>query len=109
MDVSGDGNGMTGDLSCKGWYLPAKIAWNSLSDDAKSKVGIEVKERLAAWARANGESFDSSTGVFGAMGVNGFGLHANSDSTIPWIVAVTSVGVASIGAFAFLRKRKNED
>ena len=103
-----EGNG-----SCKtaGWYSSAKSAFNSQTSAQKSKI-LEHEPtgyRLAAWAEANGEHFNSSTGVFSLANpqINLYGNNSDSAHFVALIIVISLVSVTGIGGYFFIRRRKS--
>lgn len=106
----------TNDGSCKtqGWYVEAKAAYGDMHAEQKtlfntSSTFAAARERLIAWAVANGESFDPSNGTFAAnpriaiFGQNG----VDTDTTLIVIIA-SVVAVAAVGGYFFLRRKKEQ-
>ena len=117
----------TNDGSCQAWYNDMKKAFIALTDAQKeiilkseSNYGvvaektwkyIEVAERIAAWAIANGDSFNTETGAF-ALSLDG-ALNVRSarseKTTLPLILGIVGVGTLAIGALFLLKKRRKEN
>ncbi|GEM_PF-5350873 len=118
----------TNDMSCKneGWYSAAKTAFASLSKNQQSiiltssswykKVGTadltyaDAKARLAAWAEANNEVFNTSSGTFALKAASTNGLSASSSvNNAALIVAVIGTGLAAAGGLLFLHHRHRKE
>ena len=64
--------------------------------------------RLSAWATANHESFNSSTGVFSSRMADP--LNSENSGTISIVlVAVSAITVSSFGLYFFLKKKKKHN
>ena len=99
----------TGQCKSLGWYSAAKTAFSSKT--AAQKTAILAHEptsyRLAAWAKANGESFNTTTGAFSAITRISDTIISSSSGTIV-VVVVSSISLAAIcGYFLFKRKKEN--
>ncbi len=98
-----------GDGSCKsaGWYSAAKAAFSGKTAEQKSAILAHepTQYRLAAWAAANGESFDTSTGVFSSSG--NYFTATDSNSTLLIVIIISAVSVASLAALLIIKKRKH--
>lgn len=98
-----------GDGSCKsaGWYSAAKSAFSGKTAEQKSAILAHepTQYRLAAWAAANGESFNTSTGVFSSSG--NYFTATDSNSTLLIVIIISAVSVASLAALLIIKKRKH--
>ena len=94
------------------YYSTAKAFYNSASFSAAEKVQFagltDAVARLQAWARANGESFDPSTGFGNANNrINPIAnLGFKSANTMTVIIIVSLVAAGTVGGYFFIRKRK---
>ena len=108
--TEGDGSCMND--SANHYYSTAKAFYNSASFSADEKVQFagltDAVARLQAWARANGESFDPSTGFGNANNrVNPIAnLGFESANTITVIIIVSLIAAGTVGGYFFIRNRK---
>jgi len=90
------------------YYSTAKSKYNSLSAAQKEIFDgasyADARERLHAWAVANGEIFDSSHSFIPSTNTILPGME-NSGAVIA-IVVVSILSVSAIGGYFFIRKRK---
>lgn len=85
---------------CASRYSDAKAAFANLYDEGKASFLTNedfqnARNRLAAWAKANGEEFDSSTGLLSVssiMGANGFSTSSDD------VAATLAIGTIALGA-----------
>ena len=98
----------TGQCKASGWYSSAKSAFSTKTSAQKTKI-LEhdpTKYRMQDWAKANGETFNISTGSF-ASSPNVLPIVSNENANIVVIIVIISlVSVTAIGGFFFIRKRK---
>ena len=101
-----------GDGQCASYYADAKTAYAALSADEKALFNTHAgygsaKARLAAWALANGETFDAAAGTFTPNGAGSI-LNLKNNSNIAIIVVASTVLVAAslLGVLLVLKKRK---
>ena len=99
----------------KGWcsdtehdyYDFAKYAFKSMSAEQKDLVSAAALERLAAWARANGEQFDTSTKTFvDVLYTPTIDLGNNAGYVV--IIAVITVCALAFGVVILTHKRKHQ-
>ncbi len=98
----------TGQCKASGWYSSAKSAFSSKTSSQKSKI-LEhepTKYRMQDWAKANGETFNISTGAFSSSNSILPVISKNNSNTVALIVIISLVSVTAIGGFFFIRKRK---
>ena len=111
-----DPNDNTSGTACKGptgYYEVAKAAYNELTNDQKDIFATSSdtivnwgRQRLAAWAIANGESFDVTNHIFVAtQGI----INPVNSSLVIILVTIGAVLAVSISLFAITRKKKIED
>lgn len=101
-----------GDGQCASYYADAKTAYAALSADEKALFNTHAgygsaKARLAAWALANGETFDATAGTFTPNGAGSI-LNLKNNSNIAIIVVASTVLAAAslLGVLLVLKKRK---
>lgn len=116
---------VTNDGSCKsqGWYSAAVTAFGGLTANQKaiilnstSNYGTvsdalwtyrQVRDRLAAWAEANGETFNTSTGVFSvARFVTPLSNNIDGGQSVVIVIAVLSAITLMAIAGCVILKRK---
>lgn len=97
----------TGQCKSAGWYSSAKSAFSGKTADQKSDILAHepTSYRLAAWARANGETFNTSTGVFSAPIRIVDTVISSSSGTIA-IIVVSAISIAAVGGYFLFRKKK---
>lgn len=89
------------------YYGFAKTAYNGLTLGEKGELSSESLDRLAAWASANGETFDASEGTFTANRLNvEFSTEDNNMTIIIVVIAATSAIALSV--LLLLKKRKQK-
>ena len=110
-DVAFDDNRDTG--ACLTKYADAKAFYNTyLTANQKTALANDasynnLKERLTAWAAANGEVFNASAGTFSAAN-NTFAIFGEKDNnSVITIVVATSIALIAFGTF-FVLKRKQK-
>ena len=89
---------------CKTYYANAKSTFQTLSDEQIAEISQDALDRLAAWAKANGETFDPTEHTFKAAVNNA--MPSAKTSTIVVLAAVFGVTAALAGSLLFFRKRK---
>lgn len=100
-----------GDGSCAGYYPLAKAAYGKLTDEqieifVSDSDFSSAKARFKAWAEANDDAFDPSTGVLSAAHSTNLGF-SSKEAAMPLVVTVAALGTAAAaGFFLFQRKRK---
>ena len=100
----------TGECKSNGWYSSAKTAFNSKTSAEKTAILTHepTKVRFANWAAANGDSLNQTTGVITSLSkaiISPISSISNSSATVV-VIIVTLVSVTSIGAYVYLRRRK---
>lgn len=100
----------TGLCKSSGWYSAAKTALNGTYASYKTEIIAHepTAARLEKWARANGETFNPSTGVFGRVYVEPIST-VTSTSATAIVVIVTLVSLSVIGAYVYVRTRRKEN
>lgn len=93
------------------YYSTAKTAFNGLNTHQRSlftsnSAYASEWVRLSAWAASNGESLNGSNQL-AAVRINLITLDNNQNSTLIILVA-SMLGIAAIGGYFFLRKRKEQ-
>lgn len=99
---------------CEANYGAAKPEYNKLDVDQKALFAtgsafVDAAARFARWAIANGDSFNSTTGVLSAGLVNPVGAFDKRNDQIALIVAVIGVGLAAAGGLIFLHHRHRKE
>ena len=96
----------------KGWcsdsehnyYDFAKEAYKALSSEQKALIEEATLLRLAAWAKANGETFDPSAGTFTkAETLINYGSQSQSTAVI--IIIVSTMAITVVGVALILKKK----
>ncbi|MBO4667957.1 MAG: LPXTG cell wall anchor domain-containing protein, partial [Bacilli bacterium] len=99
-----------GDGSCKssGWYSAAKSAFSSKTASEKSDILAHepTKYRLAAWATANEETFNESTGTFSSNNQTIAIIENSATNTTIIIVVISTLSLVALGGFFFIKRRK---
>ena len=103
----------------KGYYVAAKAAFNSMSDDDRDEFYVysgvgqkyhDAYERLSWWATANGEELDVSGehAILKATSNGGIQTIINdgNNSTVIAIVIISTVSALAVGGYFFIRRRK---
>ena len=91
------------------YYANAKAVWNAMSSDERTAVSANAKARLAAWAAANGDTYDGGNGAIAAANALLPFTSGNETDVLPIIIVLALSSVAVTGAFFFLRKRKQQE
>ena len=94
---------------CATNYADAKSAFAALTDEAlESFLGdddfADARERLAAWATANSETFDPSDGSFSSVSFFNY-TRNTSDMTVAVLIIVASISISIICSTLFLKKK----
>ena len=97
--------------SCADYYDAAKAGYLALSEGEKALFNTNAsyasaRARLAAWAVANGETFDAANGTFSAARTNPVVNAIQNNNTIIIVVASTIALIAVAGIFVLRRKQK---
>ena len=100
-----------GYTSCADYYDAAKAGYLALSEGEKALFNTNAayasaRARLAAWAVANGETFDAANGTFSASRTNPVVNAIQNNNTIVIVVASTIALIAVAGIFVLRRKQK---
>ena len=107
-------NNPGGYTSCEDYYAAAKAGYLALSDGEKALFNTNVsyasaRARLAAWAVANGETFDTVNGTF-SLNTNMLPFNsANNMSLIAIIVLAAGSSVVLLGVLLTLKKRRKHN
>ena len=89
------------------YYSDAKEVWNAMSTTERGLVSSAAKDRLAAWATANGDSFDGGTGAIASSAVvNPLSAIANSNGATLIIIVASIVSLTAIGGYFLFKKKK---
>ena len=106
----------TGQCASAGWYTAAKAAFNAMSADARELFLTDAaytngKDRLIAWATANGDTIDgtnslvkASTNVVGAPITS---ENNNSTLMISLVVVCVAVSMTLLSTLIIIKKRKH--
>lgn len=110
-----DVNDHTGGNACKGeagYYAVAKEHYASLTADQKTFFATSeefrvarARERLAAWAVANGETFNPAEGTFTNIRLNPVNFIGGDTSGFAIIIVISTVSVLAFGLAIMLRKK----
>ena len=100
---------------CASRYSAAKTAFNTLKastygTDALNELNnnfADAMTRLSAWATANGQTFNSSTGSFSSKIVEPLEIKNTTYVSIA-IVAIVVVTAGSLGAYFLIKKKKHQ-
>ena len=99
--------------SCEDYYSNAKAGYIALSDGEKTLFNTNAayasaRARLAAWATANGETFDAVNGTFSSIN-NVMPLVNNTNrNTILIVILMASGSMILLGAFFMLNKKRKQ-
>ena len=113
MKMDSDLGGDITTPECADNYAAAKLAFASLSSEAKQLVDYikaETWDRLAAWAKANGESFDRDTGAFASVSESYFNSLNNENGTVFAIIIIVATAASitiGCGLLIFKKRRHN--
>ena len=118
------GNGSCTDYYDKNGTSGAKYAFTQLTDVQKeiilkstSKYGLvgsheytydEIKDRLSEWARINGDTLNSETGVFSSARILPTIISGSTSSAAVIVIVVSLVCITAIGGYFFIRKHKEQ-
>ncbi|MBR4377526.1 MAG: hypothetical protein IKP50_01360 [Bacilli bacterium] len=96
---------------CTTHYASAKAAYQALNPDEKELFNTHVsygsaRARLAAWAAANNETFDATSGTFTQNANVGFASRGNGSNTIIIIAIVSVISLTTVSGILFIKKRK---
>lgn len=110
-----DVNDHTGGNACKGeagYYAVAKEHYASLTADQKTFFATSeefrvarARERLAAWAVANGETFNPAEGTFTNIRLNPVNFIGGDTSGFAIIIVISTVSILAFGLAIMLRKK----
>lgn len=115
-DVGGKHGSTDGEGYCTSYYLPAKAAFNNLSaaEQQLFKTSSEysaAKQRYEDWATANhdGAPYDGNDDIQTQLSAKILSnIISNSSNTYAIIIVVSLVSLTAIGAYFFIRKRKEQ-
>ena len=112
-----DFNDNTSGTACKGetgYYALAKEAFDDLSPEQKEIFATSSefiiargRDRLAAWAEANGETFDASAGTFSAY-IPSFALTSENNSTIIIVISIVAISALAFTMLLVFKKKKQK-
>ena len=92
---------------CKDFYSEVTKVWGNVTDKSEftAENYADAYARCVAYATANGQEFDNTSGFHKAMTVN-FG--ANKDSNVFLLAALATVGLVSVGGMILLAKKRKK-
>ena len=95
---------------CLSLYAGAKAAYEALTVEEKALFNHEdayasARARLSAWASANGETFDATTGTFTSNTHNFNNLDKNNTIAISIVIGAIAL-ISIVGVVLTIRKRK---
>ncbi|MDY6393013.1 MAG: hypothetical protein SPL80_09315 [Bacilli bacterium] len=94
---------------CNTYYANAKTTFATLTNNQINFLSSAALDRLAAWAAAKGDSFDTDTKSFSAAGfVNAWNNNAQSGN-MPLGIAIASLGLIGAGGFVLIARKRKED
>ena len=112
-DKGGSQGSTAGDGSCKAWWNDVNTAYGNLTDGQKAVFGSDdqyaaARLRLNEWARINGYSYNSETGITKNAMFNQIAITSQVTNTS--IIVIVTVGIAAIaiGGYFLLRKKKED-
>ena len=94
-------------------YTLAKSTYNLIKNESAVMTELnnnfaDALPRLAAWATANGETFDSTTGTFSSVrNIPAIMASKETDTTL-LIVIISVLAAAGIGGYFFFRRKRHE-
>ena len=93
--------------SCLTYYPTAKAAYEALSNEDKALFNTHAaygaaRARLAAWAIANSEVFDSTNGTLGKVEL---GVHALQDTSVILIVVASAIALSALAGIIIVKKK----
>lgn len=94
--------------TCTTYYPLAKQVWNAMSTTERGAVSTNAKNRLAAWAAANGDSFDGGTGALAAARIVPLINVVSGGNAATVIIIISVVSLTAVGGYFFLKKRKEQ-
>ncbi len=100
----------TGLCKTNGWYSSAKSAFTTKTSDQKSAILAHepTQYRFADWAKANGDTLDTSSGTITPSQVLGRIFGSNDDNgLVISIVLISILSVSALATFYIIRKRKH--
>ena len=89
------------------YYDFAKEAYKSMNATQRGLISAEALNRLAAWAKANGETFDPSEGTFTKLFVDSNIGVASANYAIIIIVATVSITALGVALMVLKKKKHN--
>jgi len=104
----------TGLCKTDGTYSAAKTAFNALNKHQKelfvsNDAYADEYARLSAWAKANGDAFDSNNTLV-ASSIRNLVVSKNTTKLIPVIISsIAILGAASFGIVLMLKRKKKEN
>ena len=108
-----DFNDNTSGTACLSYYQSAKTAYEALTDDQKDIFATSAefiiargRDRFAAWAKANGETFDAVAGTFSAF-VPSFAFILENNNTMIIVISIAAISALGL-TFALVFKKKKQ-
>lgn len=92
------------------YYGQAKAVWNAMDTTERGAVSANAKARLAAWAAANGQTYNKDNSAISAA--NRFaplGVNTSDNKSVLWLLVALGAGTAALGGFAFMAKRHRKE
>lgn len=112
-----DPNDNTSGTACKGetgYYALAKEAYNGLTEaqveifaTSADVLIAQGRARLAAWAEANGETFDAVSGTFSSY-ISSFALSSEDNNTMIIVVVIAAVSALAFTTLLVFKKKKQK-
>lgn len=112
-----DFNNNTSGTACKGetgYYVLAKEAYDDLSPAQKEIFATSSefiiargRDRLAAWAEANGETFDAVAGTFSAY-IPSFAITSEDNSTMVIVISIAAISALAFTTLLVFKKKKQK-
>lgn len=98
-----------GNGQCADYYDAAKTAYAALTDGEKALFNTHAaygsaRARLAAWAVANGETFDAANGTFSATKINPV-INSENNSVIIVVLIAGIITLTGVAGVVILRKK----
>ena len=115
-DVGGTHGSTGGNGSCESYYLPAKAAFNDLSEAEQQlfKTSSEysaAKQRYEDWATANrdGAPYDGNDDIQTLLSARVLpNIIGTGSNTVAIIVIISMISITATGGYFFIRKRKEQ-
>ena len=99
-----------GYTSCADYYDAAKAGYLALSEGEKALFNTNAaygsaRARLAAWAVANGETFDAANGTFSAARTNPMVNVIENNSTFIIVIVAGTIALIAVASIFVLRRK----